>query len=242
MSAFISKRIVTSIRRIVRSSRAKGIVIGLSGGIDSAVVAALCARAVGKGNVLGLIMPCHSNPDDARDASLVARTLGIKTSRIDLSGVFDAFISILPQAGAMARSNVKPRLRMITLYYHANKHNYLVCGTGNKSELMVGYFTKYGDGAVDLLPIAGLYKRDVVRLARFLRIPEKVIIKPPSAGLWQGQTDEGEMGITYAELDDILDRMERKVKQVLPSAKVALVQKMMGRSLHKRGMPAICPT
>jgi len=240
MMKTVSQRIIASIRRGARASKAAGIVIGLSGGIDSSVAAALCARALGRGKVLGLIMPCHSHEEDMRDAKILARHLGIRAPVVDLSTVYDTFMAILPAAGNLARSNVKPRLRMITLYYHANKHNYLVCGTGNKSELMAGYFTKYGDGAVDLLPIAGLYKRDIVKLARFLKIPEKIITKPPSAGLWKGQTDEGEMGITYAQLDDILDRLERKKPQVASAPTVALVKRMIARSAHKRCMPDIC--
>lgn len=235
----IRDHIIVSIRRAVRDSRAAGIVIGLSGGIDSSVAAALCVKAVGRKNVLGLIMPCHSDPADAADARLLARHLGIRVRHVGLEKVFDLFLSILPEGKGLARSNIKPRLRMITLYYHANKHNYLVCGTGNKSELMVGYFTKYGDGAVDILPIADLYKRDVVALARLLAIPERIITKPPSAGLWKGQTDEGEMGITYAELDDILHRIDKGLAQVQRPAKVSLVKKMMLRSAHKRCMPQI---
>lgn len=235
----IRDHIVASIRRAVRQAQAKGIVLGLSGGIDSSLAAALCVRAVGRKNVLGLIMPCHSDPADAADARLLARHLGIRVKRISLEKIFDLFVALLPEGKGLARSNIKPRLRMITLYYHANKHNYLVCGTGNKSELMVGYFTKYGDGAVDLLPIADLYKRDVVALARLLGLPERIITKPPSAGLWKGQTDEGEMGITYAELDDILARSEKKKPQVLSKDKVRLVQRMMRVSEHKRRMPDI---
>ena len=130
----------------MKDSGAKGIVLGLSGGIDSAVVAALVKAAVGKNNLLVLFLPCNSNPQDLRDAKLVAHQLGLNSKLVDLSAVYNNFLKILPGAVSLARGNLKPRLRMSTLYYFANKLNYLVCGTGNKSELMVGYFTKHGDG------------------------------------------------------------------------------------------------
>ncbi|MDP2044214.1 MAG: NAD+ synthase, partial [Candidatus Omnitrophota bacterium] len=209
----MKNKIISWIKQKVKDSGAKGIVMGLSGGVDSAVVAALCKKAVGRNNLLVLFMPCNSNAQDLKDAKLVARSLGLKSKLVDLSSVYNNFLKVLPAAGGLARGNLKPRLRMSTLYYFANKLNYLVCGTGNKSELMVGYFTKYGDGGVDILPIADLFKRQVRRLAQELSIPQGIITKPPTAGLWHGQTDEGEMGITYNELDDILDRLCNKKKQ-----------------------------
>jgi NAD+ synthase len=171
---------------------------------------------------------------------LVARKLGIRTELIDLSAMYDRLLKVLPAAGALALANLKPRLRMLVLYYFANKLNYLVCGTGNKSELMVGYFTKHGDGATDILPIGGLLKKDVRRLAQSLGIPRQIITKPPTAGLWQGQTDEGEMGITYRELDDILGRLEKRKKQIAPRNKLVQVKAMIKKSAHKRQGPKIC--
>jgi len=214
--------------------------LGLSGGIDSAVVAALAKRAVGKDRLLVLFMPCNSDPRDLKDARLVAHQLGLKSKLVDLSSVYNNFMKILPGAVSLARGNLKPRLRMSTLYYFANKLNYLVCGTGNKSELMVGYFTKYGDGGVDLLPIADLFKRQVRQVAKELKIPAGIITKPPTAGLWNGQTDEGEMGITYNELDDILDRFCNHKKQAAQAKKVAKVIKMFKNSEHKRKGAEIC--
>ena len=236
----MKNKIISWIRGQVKDAKARGIVLGLSGGIDSAVVAALSQRAVGKNNVLVLFMPCNSNPKDLKDAKLVAEKLKLKSKLVDLSGVYNNFLKILPEAPGLAKSNLKPRLRMATLYYFANKLNYLVCGTGNKSELMVGYFTKYGDGGVDILPIADLLKRQVRALAKELHIPESVITKPPTAGLWQGQTDEGEMGITYNDLDDILDRMSRKKQQQLSSSKLDKVMRMLVNSEHKRKGADIC--
>jgi len=233
-------KIVSWIKQKVKDSGAKGIVLGLSGGIDSAVVAALAKAAVGKNNLLVLFMPCNSNVQDLKDAKLVAHKLGLKSKLVDLSGVYNNFLKVLPGAISLARGNLKPRLRMSTLYYFANKLNYLVCGTGNKSELLVGYFTKYGDGGVDILPIADLFKRQVCRLARELKIPQEIIAKPPTAGLWHGQTDEGEMGITYNELDDILDRFRNHKEQIVGSNKVNKVIRMYKNSEHKRKGAEIC--
>ena len=235
----MKEKITNWIRQQVKTSQAKGIVVGLSGGVDSAVVAALCKRAVGTKNILVLFMPCNSNPGDLKDARLVARKLGLKSKLIDLSRAYACFLKILPSANALAKSNLKPRLRMATLYYFANKLNYLVCGTGNKSELMVGYFTKYGDGGVDILPIADLLKRQVRSLAQELGIPAQIITKAPTAGLWHGQTDEGEMGLTYRELDCILERMDEK-KSFGSGSKAAKVKKMYQGSMHKRQGAKIC--
>ncbi|MDD5108565.1 MAG: NAD+ synthase [Candidatus Omnitrophica bacterium] len=236
----MKNKIVFWIKKQIKDSGAKGIVMGLSGGIDSAVVAALCKEAVGKNNMLVLFMPCNSNIQDLKDARLVARKFNLKSKLVDLCGVYNDFLRVLPQAGGLARGNLKPRLRMSTLYYFANKLNYLVCGTGNKSELMVGYFTKYGDGGVDILPIADLFKRQVRQLAQELKIPQNIITKPPTAGLWQGQTDEGEMGITYNELDDILDRFCNNRKQIVGSSKINKVKRMYKNSEHKRKGADIC--
>lgn len=236
----MKNKIISWIKQQVKNAGAKGIVMGLSGGIDSAVVAALCKAAVGKNNLLVLYLPCNSNIQDLKDAKLVARELGLKSKLVEISGVYNNFLKILPEAGSLAKGNLKPRLRMSTLYYFANKLNYLVCGTGNKSELLVGYFTKYGDGGVDILPIADLFKRQVRKLAQELGIPEKIITKPPTAGLWQGQTDEGEMGITYNELDDILDKFCNKHIQAASKEKVDKIMKMHKSSEHKRSGAEIC--
>jgi len=179
-------------------------------------------------------------PQDLKDAKLVAKSLKLRTKLVDLSKVYDVFVKILPEGSSLAKANLKPRLRMAALYYFANKFNYLVCGTGNKSEISVGYFTKYGDGGADILPIAGLLKRQVRALAGELNIPSQIISKAPTAGLWHGQTDEGEMGITYRELDDILTRLENKTGQAAPSSKVNKVRSMIARSAHKRNSAAIC--
>jgi len=225
------------IRNQVKSAKAKGCIVGISGGIDSAVVAALCLKAMGGKNVLGLILPCHSLKEDINDAVLTAKVIGLQTKTINLTPLYDILLKIFPKGKKMAFANIKPRLRMIALYYFANMLNYLVVGTGNKSELSVGYFTKYGDGGVDIMPIAGLYKNSVRNLAKTLGIPDKIITKKPTAGLWPGQTDEGEMGITYNELDAILDSIYKG--KMLKHQKTSKVMRMFKASAHKRALPPI---
>jgi len=222
----------------VRAAGARGIVVGLSGGVDSSVVAVLAQRAVGE-NVLGVLMPCHSQPVDGEYARLLADAFHIQTITVDLGPAYDALIAALPPGSELAQANLKPRLRMATLYFLANARNYLVAGTGNKSELMVGYFTKWGDGGCDLLPLGGLYKTHVWDLACELGIPEEIISRPPTAGLWPGQTDEGEMGITYAELDATLAAIERGDTSSCDPATLSKVQTMVERSAHKRALPPV---
>ena len=233
------ERIISWIKKQVKQAKAKGIVMGLSGGVDSCVVAALAREAVSRNRLLVLLLPCESSAADLKDALVVAKKFKIKTKTVDLTGVYHNLLKILPQAGKLAKNNLKPRLRMLVLYYFANKLNYLVCGTGNKSEMLAGYFTKHGDGAADILPIGGLFKKQVRALAKELGIPGHIISKPPTAGLWLGQTDEGEMGITYAELDDILERMANKKKQFFSKSAVEKVRKMVKNSEHKRSGPKV---
>jgi len=212
----------------------------LSGGLDSSVVGVLCKRAFPDGS-LGVIMPCYSSKIDIEHAQTVARKFQISTETITLEGTFDSLLKALPSGEydpatkILAEANMKVRLRMITLYYLANRLNYLVIGTGNRSEIAVGYFTKYGDGGVDILPLGNLVKSQVRELAVHLGIPKEIVEKPPSAGLWAGQTDEGEMGITYEELDRYLTTGEagEEIRKK--------VDAMMERSAHKRSTPAIPP-
>ena len=197
-------RIVTWLREYAAEAGARGYVVGLSGGIDSACTAVLCRRAMGN-NVLGVLMPCHSATQDAELAHLLAHTFEIATLTVDLEPVYGALLEALPAGtSALAQSNIKPRLRMTALYALAQTHGYLVAGTGNKSELDVGYFTKYGDGGVDLEPLGSLYKTQVRRLAEILQVPRAIIEKKPTADLWEGQTDEEELGFSYDEVDRLL--------------------------------------
>lgn len=247
-----TQAIVTWMKERVAASRTNGIVLGLSGGIDSAVVAGLAANAV-PGRVAGVMMPCHSDPRDEADARLAAEHFGIPAIRVDLAPAFDALLPQLQQAvatlpdgqrpapvtsdtdlkGALPRANLKPRLRMASIYYVANTLNYLVAGTGNRSELAIGYFTKYGDGGVDILPIGRLLKSQVRDVARELGVPQPVIDKPPSAGLWLGQTDEAEMGFSYEELESYLTRGANTV----PPAVAERIQRLSRASDHKRAVP-----
>jgi NAD+ synthase len=217
-----------------------GFVVGLSGGVDSATTAALCKRAAGD-EVLGVWMPCHSVPEDEVFARMAARALGIELTTVDLCAVYDVLLASLPEGTHMARANLKPRLRMSTVYYLAQSKSYLVAGTGNKPELMVGFFTKYGDGGVDLEPLGELHKHEVRALAQALGVPREIVERTPSPGLWPGQTDEGEMGITYAEIDAILAAWDAGQEPDLPADRITKVEGMVARSAHKRAMPPAFP-
>jgi len=247
----LSEKLVEWIRNKVEEAGTKGCVLGISGGVDSAVVAALCSKAV-PGKVLGLHMPCYSLPQDTADARLIAETFEIMYAEVNLEKAYDSMLKTLTELRAtqgmqefetkhliaqesekLAASNVKPRLRMITLYYFAKLYNFLVVGTGNKSELEVGYFTKYGDGGVDILPLGGLVKSQVWELAKHLGVPDTIIRKPPTAGLWTGQTDEGELGFTYRQLDQVL------LTGSGDPGVVKEVNRLRAINEHKLKMPAI---
>jgi len=203
------------IRRKVKEAGAKGVVIGLSGGVDSAVVATLCARALGKGKVKVLIMPESdtASAGNINDAKKVANLLGVDFQVIDFNSVYREFKKILPifkESALIPNGNLKARIRMCMLYYFANRNNLLVAGTGNRSEIVMGYFTRYGDGGVDFLPIGKLYKNEVKKLAGKLGVPKEIIERKPSPCLWVGQTAEGELGMDYGKLDIILKGVVRK--------------------------------
>ncbi len=238
----IADQIAAWLRERLSAAGAAGFVFGLSGGVDSAATAALATRAVGPEHTLAALMPSHSQPQDATLGQLVADTFSILTVTVDLSGPYDALMAALPAYDhTLAAANVKPRLRMTVLYYLAQSHNCLVLGSGNRTEIAVGYFTKYGDGGADLLPLGGLYKTEVWELARELGVPREVVERPPTAGLWPGQTDEGEMGITYRELDRVLVAIDCGDASGVEPAALDKVQGMIARSAHKRLMPPICP-
>ncbi|NLY88294.1 MAG: NAD(+) synthase [Firmicutes bacterium] len=231
-----TKALVAWLTQEVQAAGAKGTVFGLSGGVDAAVVGALCKKACG-GETLGLILPCFSSPEEVEDAQFVAEELSLPYRLIDLDDLY------LLTAGRLSGEevngderepafyNIKPRLRMIALYHWAARLNYLVVGTSNRSERAIGYFTKYGDGGVDLLPLGNLVKTEVRALARCLGIPEKIINKPPSAGLWEGQTDEGQLGLTYEDLDRYLLTGEGKPEVI------ERLREMEEKTAHKRRMP-----
>jgi NAD+ synthase len=243
----LASRISEWIRKRVREAGAKGVVLGMSGGLDSSVTAVLCKKAF-PDTTLGLIMPCFSSKEDVAHAKMVANKFGIATKEIDISDIFKFFLNILEEREYdeeakegidIAVANLKPRIRMICLYYFANKLNYLVVGTGNKSELSIGYFTKYGDGAADLLPLGDLLKTEERKLAEELDIPRAIIEKVPSAGLWAGQTDESEIGMSYDELDKILLAMESGDFRGCDPELEKRVKRMMEASRHKRERIAV---
>lgn len=243
-----AEAIAAWMRQQVAAAHANGFIVGLSGGIDSAVVARLCQLAT-PGAALGVLLPCHSDPADERDARAVADHFKLPVTTVTLDETFDALTSAVKSAAAeagrhlsvseppqddirarMPLANMKPRLRMTSLYYLANRFNYLVAGTGNRCELAIGYFTKYGDGGVDLLPLGNLLKSEVRAMARELGVPAQVIDKAPSAGLWLGQTDEGEMGFSYADLEAYL----QKGPDAVAPAVAMRIERLMRASEHKR--------
>ena len=248
------KDIANWMKERVAAAGSRGIVVGLSGGIDSAVVVGLAAMAV-PGHVVGVILPCHSDPQDETDGQLAADHFGVPAIRADLTPAYDKLLLDLRTAIAhlpkdqgpvlvhdeidpksrVPVANLKPRLRMTSLYFVANSLNYLVAGTGNRSELTIGYFTKYGDGGVDILPIGRLLKSEVRAMAQAMNIPQPIIDKAPSAGLWQGQTDESEMGFTYADLERYLNDGPSSVSPALGLR----IERLQRASDHKRALPPL---
>jgi NAD+ synthase len=230
------------------SSRVSGAVIGLSGGIDSALTAYLTVHALGKENVLGLLLPEKgiTSKADIDDAIEVANILGIEHKIIEISSVLASFSSVIPifnNKSKTANGNLKARIRMCILYYHANLMGRMVIGTGNKTELLLGYFTKYGDGGVDIEPIGDLYKTRVRGLSRYLGVPDRIIEKTPTAGLWPGQTDESELGVSYEVADQILTLLvdeKRNISEITHRFPPEIVDKLAARitsSGHKRMSP-----
>ncbi|MFX1465283.1 MAG: NAD+ synthase [Promethearchaeota archaeon] len=241
ISRFIVKRI--------DDAKANGVIIGLSGGLDSSVTAALCVRALGHEKTFGLLMPTQTTQQqDIDDAIKIATLLGVKYAIEDISPSLNAFkqFQVFDPEKKLINGNLAARLRMSLLYYYANLHNWLVIGTGNKSELLVGYFTKFGDGGCDILPLGDLYKCQVRQLADYLEIPQEIIKKMPSAGLWHGQTDEDELGTKYDTLDKILSGLEQLMipneisKEFdIPLEVIKKVEIMLRKSEHKRIGPII---
>jgi NAD+ synthase len=229
----------------VKEAGAEGLLVGVSGGIDSAVVAFLIKKAF-PNNSLGIILPCGSSKEDIEDAGEVVKACGIDTCTFNITPAHQSIVdAVLPELGRMyiiedcnkriATANLKARLRMSTLYTVANALNYLVVGTDNAAETYTGYFTKYGDGGVDILPISNLTKREVREWGRVLGVPEKIINRTPTAGLWEGQTDEGEMGTTYDMVDDYIKGKD------IPYRDREVIERLHARSEHKRKLPPSPP-
>ena len=221
-------KLVEWLRNSVKEADCKGIVYGLSGGVDSAVIAALSKLAFNDES-LAIMMPINSSKEDEKDAKLVIDKFKLNAIKVDLSKTYSVFADSVEKGdNLMAYANVKPRLRMTTLYYYAQLKRYLVVGTSNKSEFTVGYFTKYGDSGSDLLPLIDFTKKEIFELARFLKVPEKIIQKPPSAGLFENQTDEDEMGFSYDDLEKFInnEKLDKKIDEK--------IKRMVKISEHKR--------
>lgn len=221
--------LVIWLRERAQEAHAKGFIFGLSGGIDSAVVAGLAKRVFPQ-NSLGLIMPCDSIDDDKNDALKIAKSLDLEVKVVDLTNTYNELLKAsFTSENKLARSNIKPRLRMTTLYYYGQDLGYLVVGPSNGSEWYVGYSTKYGDSGADIYPIANILKTDIFKLAKALDLPDFIIEKKPSAGLWKGQSDESEMGFTYEVLDSYI-RGEKIPEEEIKKK----IDGMHNRSNHKR--------
>ncbi|MBI2655622.1 NAD+ synthase, partial [Candidatus Woesearchaeota archaeon] len=211
--------------------------IGLSGGIDSSLSAKLVADAIGKENVHGIMMPVKglSSDENIKDAADLCKLIGISYSIVYINDFIKDFEKLKWQS-KIAKMNTASRIRAVILYHYANTHNALVIGTSNKTEMMLGYFTKYGDGAVDIEVIGSMFKTDELELARYLKIPEKLILKTPTAELYHGQTDEDELGASYEEIDSILSKIEKKQK--LPNNELTKkILKRIKANEHKRNVP-----
>lgn len=237
------EKTVNWLQKKVEEANANGLVVGVSGGIDSAVAANLIKQAFLHESI-GVILPIKSHNKDVDDGIAVAKTAGLKYAVIDFSdehqSIMKKVTNVLSSEGdiiektlRLSDANLRARLRMSAIYTIANSLNYLVVGTDNAAELYTGYFTKYGDGGVDLLPLGKLLKSEVYQWARELNVPEQVMKRPPSAGLWEGQTDEAEMGITYDTIDDFLSG-----KEISKDSHLRLIE-MHEKTKHKRRMPPL---
>lgn len=243
----VHNELVEFLRESFKKAGFSKAVLGLSGGIDSALVAYLLRDALGKENVLAIMMPYKSsNPDSLNHAKLVIEDLGINSKTIEITDMIDAYFKNEEEATSLRMGNKMARERMSILFDYSSKENALVVGTSNKTEIYLGYSTQFGDSACALNPIGDLYKTNIWDLSRYLKIPNELIEKKPSADLWEGQTDEQEMGLTYKEADQVLYRMleeNKKVEEVLAEGfnkdLVDNILRRMNRSEYKRRMPLI---
>jgi NAD+ synthase len=243
----VSTIIKEFIKTYVENSGCSSVVLGLSGGVDSSVCALLCRDALGVHNVQCVFLPDEATPAlDRKHVKLFVNTFNVDCTEIDISSFVSLFHKALAQKKRLTLANIKPRVRMILLYEYANETNSLVCGTSNKSEILVGYFTKYGDGGVDFQPLGDLYKTQIFQLARYLKIPAPIIRKPPTAGLWVGQTDEKELRMSYQTLDEILFGLEQKIdiseiQKTSHASKeqIERIRMMRVKSQHKRRFPLV---
>jgi len=247
----VVNEILTFIRKVVDEANASGVVVGLSGGVDSSLTAALCVRALGENRVLGILMPTSFTPkEDIEDAYELAKMLKIRARRVDIDGICKAFLNATEVSEddpdmKMPLANLRARIRMAILYFYANAYNMLVAGTGDLSELLIGFFTKYGDGAADFLPIVHLYKTQVRKLAKYLGVPDRIAFKPSSPQLYPGHKLLDEVPIDYDQLDPVLvglfecklspDEVSEKTK--VPLEIVLDIKSRYEKTRHKRELP-----
>ena len=246
----IANCIIEFIRLEVSRAQSHGVVLGLSGGVDSSVAVSLATKALGNQRVIGLILPDKkvSEQKDIRDAVDIAKLLNIKYQIIDITEIKQKYIDLLP-VEKIPLGNLTARIRMTLLYYYANLYNKLVLGTSDKSEMMIGYFTKFGDGASDLLPLADVYKTQVRKLGTYLNVPQTILLKKSTPSLWRNQTAENEIGMEYEKIDNILKYIEENnssisnkdlVKKGLNKKDVEFIQNLVLKNIHKKKLPKIC--
>ena len=247
----VLKETITFIRKVVEEAKSSGVVVGLSGGVDSSLTATLCVRALGRDRVLGVLMPTSFTPKrDIEDAYKLAEMLGIKTKRVDIDSICEAFLKAMdvPEDAPelkMPLANLRARIRMAILYFYANANNMLDAGTGDLSEFLIGFFTKYGDGAADFFPIAHLYKTQVRKLSEYLGIPSGISFKPSSPQLYPGHKLLDEIPIDYDELDPVLVGLfERELspneiseETGVPLKIVLDIKSRFEKTRHKRELP-----
>ena len=245
--ALVEDILLAFIRNEISKFGFRSAVLGLSGGIDSAVVCELAAKALGPENVLAVLMPYRkSSPESIRHARMVVERKGVQSEQVEISGAVDAFFESVPDAGKLRMGNVMARTRMLYLYDISARDNRLVVGTSNKTELLLGYGTLFGDMASAVNPIGDLYKTQIWGLARHLQLPEEVVEKTPSADLWEGQSDEEDLGFGYEEVDLLLYMMLEKrmskeaiVGEGIDESFYDTVRKMVVKNQYKRMMPVI---
>jgi len=249
-------RISQFIKEEVKSSNTKGVVLGLSGGIDSSVAVYLATKAIDTKDIIGLIIPDTdvTSQKDIEDALSISRILNIRYRLIDINDLKQNYTKLLPE-NQLSIGNLTARIRMNIIYYYANLNNLLVIGPSDKSELRIGYFTKFGDGAADIFPLGDLYKTEVRELGKYLNIPSSILNKKSSPSLWKGQSAEEEIGMKYSKIDKILkfleienmmDILRNKYNHDLPPGigfdikDLLFIQNLISKTHHKRNLPKIC--
>ncbi len=246
----IANCIIEFIRLEVSRAQSHGVVLGLSGGVDSSVAVSLATKALGNKRVLGLILPDRkvSKQKDIDDAVELSKQLDIKYQIIDITEIKQKYIDLLP-VEKISLGNLTARIRMTLIYYYANLYNKLVLGTSDKSEMMIGYFTKFGDGASDLLPLADVYKTQVRDLGMYLNVPKTILLKKSTPSLWLNQTAENEIGMEYEKIDTILKYLDENnssirekdlVKKGCNKNDVVFIKNLLLKNIHKRRTPKIC--